>query len=89
MIFRPAFLLVVLLLTALAVLPAGASEPTEGIDYRVLQPGVPTEAEAGSVEVVELFWYGCPHCYNFEPHVQEWKARQGERISFRYLPAVQ
>jgi protein dithiol oxidoreductase (disulfide-forming) len=80
-------LLSLLFLTTLLALPAGADTPTEGIDYQLIDP-VPTEAEAGRVEVVELFWYGCPHCYNFEPHVQEWKAQQGENITFRYLPAV-
>ena len=82
----PRFLLVAVMAVLLA-LPAGADTPSEGIDYQVIDP-VPTQAEDGSVEVVELFWYGCPHCYNFEPHVQAWKEAQGDNVTFRYLPAV-
>jgi protein dithiol oxidoreductase (disulfide-forming) len=89
MIHKLTALITFLLLTGLAVLPvAAADEPAAGIDYQVIDPPVPTKADEGRVEVVELFWYGCPHCYNFEPHVHEWKARNQENVTFRYLPAV-
>lgn len=80
--------LVCLFAAVLFALPSGASQPAEGIDYQALESPVETQAEPGTVEVVELFWYGCPHCYNFEPHVTEWKARHDESVTFRYLPAV-
>ena len=80
-------LLTLIALSGLLALGAKANEPAEGIDYQVIEP-VPTQAEAGQVEVVELFWYGCPHCYNFEPHVQQWKERHADNVTFRYLPAV-
>ncbi|MFN2348316.1 MAG: thiol:disulfide interchange protein DsbA/DsbL [Thioalkalivibrio sp.] len=77
-----------LLLAGLFMLPAQASEPAEGIDYKVLERPVPTRVEDGQVEVLELFWYGCPHCYHFEPHVQAWKDGKPEHVQFEYLPAV-
>ncbi|MDH5222459.1 MAG: thiol:disulfide interchange protein DsbA/DsbL, partial [Betaproteobacteria bacterium] len=48
---------------ALAPLPALAQprNPTVGVDYSELRPALPTEA-SGKVEVLEFFWYGCPHC---------------------------
>ena len=44
------------------------AEYTEGIEYERLASPVPT-VDANKVEVVELFWYGCPHCYRLEPHL--------------------
>lgn len=81
-------LLSILFALALLALPVQASEPTEGIDYIVLPQPVPTRVADGQVEVVELFWYGCPHCYHFEPHLKAWKADKPEHVQFRYLPAV-
>lgn len=81
-------LFITLLVAGLLVLPVHGKSPDEGIDYQVIEPAVPTQSEDGRVEVVELFWYGCPHCYNFEPHVNRWKERHGENVHFRYLPAV-
>jgi protein dithiol oxidoreductase (disulfide-forming) len=81
-------LLAGLLFAGAAPLSAGAVEPTPGIDFQVLDPPVSTRADEGRVEVVELFWYGCPHCYNFEPHVTKWKERQADSVTFRYVPAV-
>ena len=43
----------------------------EGLDYRVLPIAQPV-AVKGKVEVIEFFWYGCPHCYDFEPDISAW-----------------
>jgi thiol:disulfide interchange protein DsbA len=40
------------------------------------------------VEVVELFWYGCPHCYDLEPLVKEWLAGKPDDVEFVRLPAI-
>lgn len=59
----------------------------EGIDYRLVE--VPMRAEDGDdVEVLELFWYGCPHCYHLEPDIEQWLATQPKEVSFRRLPAA-
>jgi thiol:disulfide interchange protein DsbA len=44
----------------------------EGKDYRKLGKPAPTEAPAGKVEVIEFFWYSCPHCNAFEPTFEAW-----------------
>ena len=43
----------------------------EGQHYHRISPNVATDVQEGSVEVRELFWYGCPHCYKFEKHLDE------------------
>ena len=47
----------------------------EGFDYRILPIAQPVETK-GKVEVIEFFWYGCPHCYDFEPELSAWVKRQ-------------
>jgi len=74
---------------ALAPLPAFAQgrPPEAGVDYSELRPPLPTET-AGKVEVLEFFWYGCPHCYNLEPLLEKWVARLPKDVAFRPVPAV-
>ena len=59
-----------------------------GADYEVLPHPVPTEAPKGKVEVVEVFWYGCPHCYRFEPFVERWLKHAPETAYFVRIPAT-
>jgi thiol:disulfide interchange protein DsbA len=44
--------------------------------------------DAKKIEVVEFFWYGCPHCYNIEPMVEQWKKTLPPEAVFRPFPAV-
>jgi thiol:disulfide interchange protein DsbA len=44
----------------------------EGVDYLSLDKRVPTDVGAGKVEVIEFFWYSCPHCNAFEPRFESW-----------------
>src|SRR5688572_12689761 len=46
---------------------------TEGVQYKPLAPAQPTNVEKGKVEVVEVFWYGCSHCYAIEPMFESWR----------------
>jgi len=46
---------------------AQAKKPEEGVDYLTLEKKAAVEAPAGKVEVIEFFWYACPHCNAFEP----------------------
>jgi thiol:disulfide interchange protein DsbA len=48
------------------------------------QPG----AEGQRVQVVEFFWYGCPHCYTLEPHLQKWLKNKPEDVEFEHIPAI-
>ena len=53
-----------------------------------LNPPVPVEASAGKVEVVEFFWYGCPHCYSLEPLLEPWLKKLPPDAQFRRIPAI-
>jgi len=75
--------------TAVAV-GSGASSAREflpGIHYRELMPRVPTGLPPGRLQVVEVFWYGCPHCYTFEPMVADWLPSLPDNVDFALLPA--
>jgi len=55
--------------------------PVEGRHYRIVSP--PAPVSAGKIEVIEFFWYGCPHCYAFEPVVEPWIKRLPADVAFR------
>jgi thiol:disulfide interchange protein DsbA len=59
------------------------AQPTEGKDFRTVSPPAPTDAQAGRIEVVEFFWYGCPHCQSLEPALKEWARKQPADVAFR------
>jgi protein dithiol oxidoreductase (disulfide-forming) len=63
-------------------------EPVEGTHYVKLQQSVPTSVPAGKVEVVEFFWYGCPHCFHFEPFLAAWAAKVPADVVFRRVPVA-
>jgi protein dithiol oxidoreductase (disulfide-forming) len=79
-------------LERVAPLPAAGSLPSgrwvAGKHYRVLSPAQPTSAAPGKVEVVEIFWYGCPHCYALEPFIAAWLKTAPPYIEFVRLPAT-
>ncbi len=56
--------------------------PKEGAEYRVVQPTQPTDSGA-KLEVLEFFWYGCPHCFSLEPTVKEWVKKLPADVAFR------
>lgn len=66
---------------------ANAAEWQEGVHYNRLDNPVRTSSDAG-VEVAEIFWYGCPHCYNFKPLVEEWAANAPDYVNFVKIPAA-
>jgi thiol:disulfide interchange protein DsbA len=57
-----------------------------GSDYLTLDKPAATEAAAGQVEVVEFFWYNCPHCNGFEPMFDAWAKKQPKDVSVRRVP---
>lgn len=59
----------------------------EGKDYAVISEAQPIKT-GEKVEVREMFWYGCPHCYSLEPHVQRWKSNMPENAEFVAQPAI-
>ena len=59
----------------------------EGKEYQLIIPAIRT-ADPHKIEVVEFFWYGCGHCYNFEPVIGQWKKSLGDDVDFKGSPAV-
>ena len=63
------------------------AQPKVGVEYRELATPQPTD-NAAKVEVLEFFWYGCPHCYNFEPTLDPWLKKLPKDVEFRRIPAM-
>jgi thiol:disulfide interchange protein DsbA len=59
----------------------------EGFDFRVLPVAQTTEAK-GKIEVLEFFWYGCPHCHDFEPELAAWIKRQDKDVVVKKVPVA-
>lgn len=68
--------------------PAAATPPFEaGKHFTALSPAQPTSVEAGKIEVAEVFMFGCPGCFGFEPHIQGWLKRKADYVEFVRIPA--
>ncbi len=59
----------------------------EGFDYRVLPLAQAIEAK-GKIEVLEFFWYGCPHCHDFEPELSAWIKKQAKDVVVKKVPVA-
>ena len=67
---------------------AQAQTYKSGSDYLTLDKPAPTEAPAGQIEVVEFFWYNCPHCNAFEPQFDAWAKKVPKDVSVRRAPVA-
>ena len=79
-------------LERIAALPAEGKLPTgrwvAGTHYQPLVPAQPTNVSPGKVEVVEVFWYGCPHCDGLEPFINTWQKNLPSYIEFVRVPVM-
>ncbi len=79
----------ILMAASLGLFALGASaapdNPVNGVDFRTLEPARQTES-SGKVEVIEFFWYACPHCHAFEAPLNDWVKKQGDAIVFKRVP---
>ena len=78
---------------SLIVQPDAASAPVsqfkEGTHYQKLVVAQPTDAAPGHIEVAEVFWYGCGHCYALDPLIESWRAKQKPAyVDFVRIPAI-
>jgi protein dithiol oxidoreductase (disulfide-forming) len=77
---------------AAATSTAAAAAPStpwqSGVNYALLVPAQPTSVPAGQVEVLEFFWYACPHCYALEPLIEAWDKTKPAYISFSPVPVL-
>jgi thiol:disulfide interchange protein DsbA len=67
-----------------AQLPSGKWQA--GVNYDPLVPAQPTSVAPGKVEVLEIFWLACPHCYTLEPYLQGWLKSKPSYIEFVRVP---
>ena len=82
---RASFLVTLLTVLLLPIVTAWAADDNSG--YEVLKPPVPT-ATGDKVEVVEVFFYGCSHCWHLEPMMNAWAGTLPEGVVFRRVPGV-
>ena len=79
--------LFLLLTTPLTLWAAESPDYAEGINYERVIPPLPGGTN-GKIEVLELFWYGCPHCDRFDPFIEKWLETKADYINFKHMPAV-
>lgn len=73
-------------LPALAQLPDGRWKA--GVNYDTIVPAQQTSAPSGKIEVLEVFWLGCPHCFALEPYLQNWLKNKPRYIDFVRVPVM-
>jgi thiol:disulfide interchange protein DsbA len=69
-----------------APLPEGKWQP--GVNYTLLVPAQPTSVAPGKVEVLEVFWLACPHCYAAEPFFKAWQKSKPSYVEFVRVPVM-
>ncbi len=80
--------ILMIMLLALAPLAVQAQEVYEaGKDYDSINPAI-RPSDMSKIETAEFFWYGCGHCYTFEPMLAQWKKTLADDVSFRGVPAM-
>jgi protein dithiol oxidoreductase (disulfide-forming) len=79
-------------LERVAALPAEGQLPVTkwvaGTNYKVLSPAQPTDASPGKVEVIEFFWYACPHCSVLDPYIENWRKLKPAYVDFVRMPVM-
>jgi len=79
-------------LERIAALPSEGELPdgkwVPGKNYKVVSPAQPTNVAPGKVEVIEMFWYGCPHCYALDPAIESWRKNKPVHIEFVRVPVM-
>jgi len=80
------------MLLAIGVAPLAAplaalAQPAPG-SFLQLDPPIPVDTPPGKIDVIEFFWYGCPHCYRLEPLLEPWAKKLPSDVVFQRIPAV-
>ncbi len=62
----------------------------EGVDYETMtnEPSLYVQKQNKKIQVVEAFWYGCPHCYIFDEYLSKWEKKNDEDLEFVNMPVV-
>ena len=69
-----------------AQLPGGKWQA--GVNYDPVVPAQPTSVASGKVEVMEVFWLACPHCYAIEPRIRSWLKTKPAYVEFVRVPVI-
>ncbi|CAG0910974.1 unnamed protein product, partial [Cyprideis torosa] len=77
-----------MLLPLLVSAQSSAATFEENVHYSRLANPVPVSTPAGKVEVAEMFWYGCPHCFRLEPFIKTWKDSAPDDVEIVRIPGV-
>ncbi len=79
--------IIITILVVLGLSGLSWADYDEGIEYELLKKvqAAPTD---GTVEVIEFFSYGCPHCYHFEPYLKSWEKTKADYIKVVQVPAI-
>ncbi len=82
------FSLFILLIASTSFAAESSKTPAaEELHYDVVSPPHPV-SDPSKIEVLEFFWYGCPHCYHFEPYIKEWLKTKPANVVFIRQPAI-
>jgi thiol:disulfide interchange protein DsbA len=80
--------------TVAAATPSASAQPVgptlwqPGVNYTLIVPAQPTSVPAGQIEVLEFFWYACPHCYDLDSQVEAWRKSKPAYVSFSRVPVT-
>jgi thiol:disulfide interchange protein DsbA len=80
--------------TVAAATPTASAQPVgptlwqPGVNYTLIVPAQPTSVGAGQIEVLEFFWYACPHCYDLDSQVEAWRKSKPAYVSFSRVPVT-
>ena len=84
--------LVISMLTAFAT--GSVAQVRSSLPYRTIEPARPPvagllgDSAKEKIEVIQFFYYGCPHCFDQQPLIEDWLAKKPDDVEFRYLPAL-
>ena len=82
------WLLIPSLMLASFAASADMTSFTQGVNYEAVNPAQATDVKPGQVEVIEFYWYGCPHCFALEPYVEVWEKNKPASVVFKRVPAA-
>ena len=80
-------LLMVILFPVMSVMAPGILAQEPAATFKEIRPAQPTRS-SDKVEVLEVFFYGCIHCYNLEPFVKQWLENMPEDVEFYRMPVI-
>lgn len=87
-IFRRALQFALAGFTCLVLEAAAQGQAAPQADHLILPDPLPAQVTSAQIEVIGVFWYGCPHCYRLEPKLERWAHSLPPDVGFRRLPAV-